>query len=88
MRYWDRVRVTSWFYEGMEFTVIDYLRWEQANENYDYVEVPYDMKKPHWWIMPLLPEQKKYKLYDEKLERELKWPEDGWFLESNLEIIN
>lgn len=27
MHYWDRVKVTSWFYEGMEGRIQDYYNW-------------------------------------------------------------
>lgn len=33
MKYWDRVRVTSWFYEGMEGTAIreEFLWFNEVN---------------------------------------------------------
>ena len=27
MHYWQKVRVTSWFYEGMEGTIQEYYNW-------------------------------------------------------------
>ncbi len=85
-KYWSRVRVTSWFYEGMEGILIDYMRWRQPNEKYEMVEVSYDMTESDWFIIPLMPEQKKYKIYDAKLNIEIQWPDDWWFLESSLEL--
>lgn len=87
MRYWDKVKVTSWFCEGNEFFIVDYMRWQQPNKNYDYVEVPYDMKESDWYLIPLSEKQKKYKLYDPILKIEVRWPDEWWFPESNLEII-
>ena len=30
MKYWDRVKVTSWFYEGIEFTIIGRSYWTNS----------------------------------------------------------
>lgn len=86
MKYWDKVKVTSWFYEWQEFIIVNYCRWRQTNDTYKMCEVSYNMNIPTWWLIPLLPEQKMYELYDEKLWRIIKWPDDWWFLESNLEL--
>lgn len=86
MKYWDRVKVTSWFYEGMEGTVIDYMRWTTG-----WIEKPYDLKEWEWhneFWSALSKNQKAYKILDEKRNIILRYREDSDYIpESSLELI-
>ncbi len=54
MKYWDRVRITSWFYEGMEGTAIrfqrtlsSYYNWEPTDKNLYYSVTLWDDNDIH-----------------------------------------
>lgn len=83
MKYWQKVKIKSWFYEWVEAVVLDYARilvwWE---------EIQYDLGNQLQYFS-LTSEQKSYKLIDEKRNIILRYKYDTeYFPESILEIIN
>lgn len=76
MKYWQKVKITSWFYEGMEWTVI--------RENIS-MELPYTTAQAYQTLEVKYPEKKlSYKCL---LNNWLEEIESDYIPESSLEII-